>query len=106
MGLFDFLRSPDINSGVSQFRNTQGAVLVDVREPDEYASGHIPGSKNIPLSRLDSIAEIVTDKNAPLYVYCLSGGRSARATSMLVALGYKTVNNIGGISAYKGEVER
>lgn len=106
MGIFDFLKSPDINSGVRRCADTEGALLIDVREDDEYTGGHIPGSKNVPLSRLSAITDIVPDKSTPLFVYCLSGGRSARAVQMLVSLGYEAVTNIGGISAYKGKVER
>jgi diketogulonate reductase-like aldo/keto reductase len=47
MGLFDFLKKPDINSGVKDFRSTPDAVLLDVRSPQEYRQGHIPGSKNV-----------------------------------------------------------
>ena len=53
MGFFDFLKQPDINKGVMEYRNTDGAVLLDVRTPQEYREGHIPGSKNVPLQQLD-----------------------------------------------------
>lgn len=105
MGFFDRFRAPDINAGVQQFKSTPGAVLVDVREADEYAQGRIPGSINIPLSRLRDIEGEIDDYDTPLFVYCLSGGRSARATAALVSMGYTAVNNIGGISAYNGKVE-
>ena len=45
MGFFDFLKGPDINQGVKEYSTTDGAVLLDVRTPDEYRQGHIPGSK-------------------------------------------------------------
>ena len=48
MGFFDFLRGPDINQGVREFRETPGALLLDVRTPQEYDAGHIPGSQNVP----------------------------------------------------------
>ena len=50
MGFFDFLKGPDIQAGLERFRATSGAILLDVREADEYAAGHIPGSLNLPLS--------------------------------------------------------
>ena len=50
MGIFDMFRTPDINAEVERFRAEPGAALLDVRESDEYAEGHIPGSVNIPLS--------------------------------------------------------
>ena len=53
MGLFSFLQTKDINSGVRSFLSTEGAVLLDVRTPEEYAEGHIVGSKNIPLQSIE-----------------------------------------------------
>lgn len=106
MGLFDFLVGSDINQGVIQYQNTPDALLVDVRERDEYAQGRIPGSKNVPLSALQTIAEVCGDKDAPLFVYCLSGARSRQATAQLQSMGYTNVINIGGINRYRGEVER
>ena len=106
MGFFDFLKQPDINKGVANFRNTEGAILVDVRTPQEYWEGHIPGSKNVPLQQLDKISSVTENKDAPLFVYCHSGARSRQATAMLQHMGYANVNNIGGIAAYQGKVER
>ena len=56
MGLLDFMKSPDINEGVKTCAATPGAALLDVRNPDEYAAGHIPGSVNLPLSEIKSAA--------------------------------------------------
>ena len=57
MGLFDlFARRPALSEGLEQYRNTSGAVLLDVRTPEEYRDGHLPGAKNLPLDRLDTIA--------------------------------------------------
>lgn len=106
MGMFSRFQVPNMDDGVRQFRDTAGAVLVDVREPDEYAGGHVPGSINLPLSQIRSAESVLTDKSQPVFVYCLSGGRSGQATSFLVRMGYTAVTNIGGISAYHGEVER
>ena len=105
MRLMDLLRGNNIDSGVEQYRNTSGAVLLDVRERDEYAEGRIPGSVNMPLSQLESRAASL-DKAAPIYVYCLSGGRSSRAAAILTAKGFANVKNIGGISGWKGELEK
>ena len=106
MGFFDFLKQPDINKGVANFRNTEGAILVDVRTPQEYWEGHIPGSKNVPLQQLDKISSVTDNKDAPMFVYCHSGARSRQATAILQHMGYANVNNIGGIAAYQGKVER
>lgn len=106
MGLFDFLRGPNINQGIKEFNETRGAVLLDVRNPDEYKAGHITKSKNIPLSSIEYVSKVVKDKDTPLFVYCYSGGRSSQAVAALKRMGYTKVINIGGISAYKGKVER
>ncbi len=106
MGIFDFWKAPDINQGVEEFKATDRAVLLDVRTPAEYREGHIPGSKNVPLQTLDEIEEIVENKATPIFVHCLSGGRSRQATAFLQQMGYRNVKNIGGISAYRGKVER
>lgn len=106
MGLMDFLKPADINAGVEEFRATPGARLVDVRTPGEYAGGHIPGAVNVPLQQIGSIAAAVPEAATPLFVYCLSGGRSAQAAAALKRAGYGDVRNIGGIGNWNGEVER
>ena len=98
--MFLFRRSR-INEAVLECRNTPDAVLLDVREADEFRSGHIPGAVNVPLSRIDAIA---IPKNRPLYVYCLRGTRSKRAVSKLKRMGYDA-RSIGGITGYKGPLE-
>ena len=105
MGLFNFFRNTaDINTGVAEYETTDGAVLLDVRTAEEYRDGHIDGSVNIPLDRISAVENIVKDKSTPLYVYCLSGGRSGQAVSYLKQMGYTNVKNIGGISSYRGKV--
>ena len=105
MGIFDFFKQPDINQGVQEFKNAAGAVLLDVRTPQEYREGHIPGSQNVPLQQLDKVEEVTENKDTILYVYCRSGARSRQAVSLLQAMGYTNVHNIGGITAYSGKVE-
>ena len=105
MGIFNLLKQPDINRGVREFRNEKDAVLLDVRTPQEYREGHIPGSKNVPLQQLDKLEEVAENKDTVLYVYCHSGARSRQATNFLQYMGYTNVHNIGGITAYSGKVE-
>ena len=105
MGIFDFFKQPDINQGVQEYKNTAGAVLLDVRSPQEYREGHIPGSQNVPLQQLDKVEEVTENKDTVLYVYCRSGARSRQAVSLLKHIGYTNVHNIGGIAAYSGKVE-
>ena len=105
MGFFDFLKQPDINKGVMEYRNTDGAVLLDVRTPQEYRDGFIPGSKNVPLQTIDKVDAVAENKDTALYVYCHSGARSRQAVQRLGQMGYRNVTNIGGIAAYRGKVE-
>ena len=105
MGIFDFFKQPDINQGVQEYKNAAGAVLLDVRTPQEYREGHIPGSQNVPLQQLDKVEEVTENKDTILYVYCRSGARSRQAVSLLKHMGYTNVHNIGGIAAYSGKVE-
>ena len=106
MKLFDFLESSDINRDVEQYRQTEGALLLDVRGADEYAEGHIPGSVNIPLQLLPMKKGLPEDLDTPIFVYCRSGGRSRRAAAFLEKEGYENVKNIGGIMNWKGEIDR
>ena len=72
MGFFDFFKTPDINQELIAFHNTKGGVLLDVRTPQEYKEGHIPGSQNVPLQSLCQAA-FVAQPQTPLFVYCHSG---------------------------------
>jgi rhodanese-related sulfurtransferase len=98
-----FFNKTNINDAVEEYRNTPGAVLLDVREADEFRSGHIPGAVNVPLS---AIEQATLPKDKPLYVYCLRGTRSKQAVSCLKQMGYQNARSIGGIASYKGQVER
>lgn len=106
MGLFDFFRGPDMDAGLEQMKNSPGAVLVDVRTPEEYRNGRIPGSINVPLQTLERMIDSAENMEVPLFVYCQSGVRSRQAVSILRGMGYTNVTNLGGIAAYRGEVER
>ncbi len=72
------------------------------READEYKNGHIPGSINLPVEEIQSVEAVIADKEIPVYVYCLSGGRAQKAVTIMKTFGYKNVRNIGGIKSYKG----
>jgi len=75
-----------------------GAAVIDVRTPEEFADGAYPGAKNIPINVLPNRLDAVGPKDAPVVVYCASGGRSAVAKQILLAHGWKDVTNAGGLT--------
>lgn len=79
----------------------EGAILVDVREPHEWRSGHAPQAKHIPLGTLEQkLAQLPKDKT--IIVTCASGMRSRTGTKRLLAHGFPTVLNLsGGMSAWR-----
>ena len=79
------------------------ALILDVREDKEFAAGHIPKARHIPLGKLSSrIQELDKHKKKPILVTCRSGQRSARACRMLKKAGFETVFNLaGGIIAWE-----
>ena len=82
-----------------------GHIILDVRTPEEFAAGHIPGALNIPNETIgtDEIPQL-PEKEQRIYVYCRSGNRSKQAAEKLVALGYTGIVEIGGILDWPGEV--
>ena len=104
--MFNFIKRDDINSAVAEYQKTKGAILLDVRERDEYASGHIPESINVPVSEMDKVKGKITDTDTPVFVYCLAGTRAKRAVDAMTKMGYSNLRNIGGIKSYTGEIER
>lgn len=105
MGIFGFLKRSDIDAGVEKFKKTPGSVLIDVRNAEEFKSGHIPGSINIPDKEIESVESIVGNREAYIYLYCLSGARYWNAEKKLKSLGYKNAKSIGGINQYTGTLE-
>ena len=106
MSFFNFFKQPDIHKGLREHAETENAVLLDVRTPQDYREGHIPKSINVPLQTIDKVTSVAENKDTELYVYCYSGARSRQAAAVLGQMGYTNVRNIGGIAAYHGKVER
>lgn len=104
MSIFNLFSRKDINDGVEQYRKEDNAVLLDVRTDEEFSEGHIEGSLNLPIGEIDRAATVIPDKSIPIYIYCRSGNRSARATAYLKGNGYTSVYDIGGIISYKGKI--
>ena len=87
-----------------EMMDTQDVLILDVREQDEYDSGHIPGAVLIPEYEIADRAESeLTDKNQLILVYCRSGRRSKIASQALVDLGYTNVKEFGGIIDWEYE---
>jgi molybdopterin/thiamine biosynthesis adenylyltransferase/rhodanese-related sulfurtransferase len=88
-----------------ELRTQPGAVVLDVREPDEYEQGAIPGAVHIPRGNLESSIESrVPDKTVPVIIHCASGVRSAFAAKTLAELGYEDAMSVaGGFNKWKDE---
>ena len=80
-------------------RVESGALLLDVREPDEWTAGHAPGAKHVPLGELAGRADELP-KDRPIVAVCRVGGRSNKAAEALVNAGYDVVNLAGGMQAW------
>jgi rhodanese-related sulfurtransferase len=81
--------------------NREDALVVDVRDPGEYAAGHILGAKNVPLSRIGD-TEVGKRKDRPVIVYCDGGARSNKALAALKGQGFSRVVNLsGGIGGWQ-----
>jgi rhodanese-related sulfurtransferase len=83
---------------VQQLREREGVPLIDVREPDEFASGHVPGAVNLPMSTLGEHLDELPE--GPFDVICQMGGRSARVVEALTARGMDATNVEGGTGAW------
>lgn len=89
----------------SRLRNTSGYLLLDVRSPGEFASGHIKGAVNVPVGTVSrKIGRVASGKGQVIYVYCLSGSRSATAAQELVDAGYRRVYDCGGLNDWPGKL--
>lgn len=93
------MQVPEIDVAELAARRAEGAPLIDVREPDEYAEARVPGAKLIPLGTVpDHVDEVPADQ--PVYVICKGGGRSRKAAELLRAQGIDAVNVAGGTMAW------
>ena len=104
MGFLGLFNSKGMNEYVPEAQATEGAIIVDVRSPSEFAQGHVPGAVNIPGPSIGDIAKVAPEKGTPLYLHCLSGARSGAAARTLKGMGYTNVTNMGGVSRYSGKL--
>ena len=99
VAFFVLKRMAFVSANTARKLLTEGALVVDVRTPEEFRSGHVPDALNIPLGELEeSLPRRVMDKNTVLLLHCLSGGRSAIAKRKLRAMGYVNTHNLGGVA--------
>lgn len=99
MSTSDSTELPGVSVEEAMKELSEGVVLVDVREQDEWDAGHAPGATFLPLSALqERVTELPVDTR--LLIVCHSGGRSLRATGFLRAQGLDAVNVEGGMSAW------
>lgn len=109
MGIFDFFkRAPSITPEQAreyiQGRRSDEYCLLDVRQPAEYAQGHLPGARLVPMAELAGKLKAM-DRERTTIVYCRSGNRSLSAASLLLSAGFREVLNMeGGILRYQGAV--
>ncbi|MBP1577848.1 MAG: rhodanese-like domain-containing protein [Oscillospiraceae bacterium] len=84
------------------------AVILDVREQQEYDSGHIPNAVLLPVGSIteQTAAEVIPDKESVVLVYCRSGNRSKTASAALAELGYSKIYEFGGIKSWPYEIEQ
>lgn len=101
-------RSVSMAEGLKMMASSDSFVLLDVRRPDEYRAGHIPGAVLLTNETIrPALAEkIIPDKESEIYVYCRSGRRSKDAAGKLAEMGYTNITEIGGILDYNGKLEK
>ena len=90
-----------------EMMDSQEVIILDVREQDEYDSGHIPGAVLLPVGTIaeDTADEVIPGKDSTVLVYCRSGNRSKTASSTLAELGYTNIYEFGGINTWPYETE-
>ena len=100
-------KSVSMEQGTTMMHSQKDYIILDVRRPDEYAAGHIPGAILLTNETIsEKTAGILPDKNQLLLVYCRSGRRSKEAAAKLAAIGFTNIVEFGGIIDWKGPVEK
>ena len=95
--IFMMKKSGQISAKDALEKLRNGALVIDVRSPGEFSSGHLPKAINIPLDEIESaLPKRVKDKNQMLLLHCASGMRSGMAKSKLIGMGYTNAFNLGG----------
>jgi rhodanese-related sulfurtransferase len=102
MSTYGEISTHEVNEQLKQGKNLN---LIDVREDEEYAAGHIPGAKHLPLGQLPTRVQEL-DKAVEYIMVCRSGARSGMASEWLAEQGYKVKNMAGGMLEWPGDVEK
>ena len=91
-----------------EMMDTQEVIVLDVREQDEYDSGHIPGAVLLPVGTIneETATAVIPEKDDTILVYCRSGNRSKTASAALAELGYTNIYEFGGIITWPYEIEQ
>ena len=94
--------------GLKLMASDNNFVLLDVRTPEEFSSGHIPGALQLTNETFtkQEAEKRLKDKSQTIYVYCRSGRRSKQSSQKLVDFGYTDVIEFGGILDYAGKLEK
>jgi phage shock protein E len=96
VAFFVWKRLSLVSAQAARKQLAEGALVIDVRSPEEFRSGHVPNAVNIPLGELrESLPRRVKDKSQVLLLHCLSGGRSGIAKQQIKGMRYQNVFNLG-----------
>lgn len=100
--------SVSMDEGLKLMASDRDFVLLDVRTPEEFSSGHIPGALQLTNETFtkEDAENLLKNKSQTIYVYCRSGRRSKQASIKLIDFGYVNVIEIGGIIEYAGPLEK
>lgn len=106
--MFGFFKNKSMNSiDVNDLDSASGYLeLIDIREPNEYKSGHLPKAKSIPMNKILSETEKYLEQSKEYYIICHTGSRSSRTCKMLKQKGFNVINVSGGTSRYKGKLTK
>ncbi|MDF2556975.1 MAG: sulfurtransferase [Bacillales bacterium] len=100
--MFFFNKKPSMSTTELQQILSEKPTILDVREPFEFVGGHIPGAKNVPLG---TVLNYTGKKEEKMYIICLSGMRSKRASDILISKGYNAINVKGGMMNWRGPLK-
>ncbi len=101
----DGFRRVSAEEAAGLMETEENYIILDVRRPDEFDTGHIPNAINVPNEEIgDGEIDELPDKSQLILVYCRSGRRSLEASEKLVRLGYTNIVEFGGILDWQGEI--